>query len=143
MTAFYAFFIRLGERFSDWLLLFIRLFWGLQFAQAGWMKIQNMSTTITSFKNLHIPLYEFAAPTVGWVELICGLALALGFLSRIITIPLIITMIVALFTAHIAFIYAPLTVVHEAPFNFLLASLIVFCFGAGRFSLDNLMMIRH
>ena len=138
MTRFYDFFVRSGERFSHWFLLAVRLFWGLQFAQAGWGKLQNIKGTADFFKGLGIPYHEFNATFVGYVELICGLALALGLLSRITTIPLIITMLVALFTAHAAFLSAPLSVVHEPPFNFLLASLIVFSFGPGRFSLDNL-----
>jgi putative oxidoreductase len=140
MSALYDFFVRLGEKFSHWFLLAIRLFWGIQFALGGWAKLQNLKATTEFFGKVGIPYPDFHANLVGYVELIGGLALAVGLLSRIASIPLIITMIVALFTAHVAFLAAPMSVVNEPPFNFLLASLTVFSFGPGRFSLDNLFL---
>lgn len=140
MTAFYGFFVGLGERLSHWLLLFVRLFWGLQFAVSGWQKIQNLNSTVNAFTSFGFSNADVIAPLVSYVELIGGMALALGFLSRITTLPLIVTMLVALFTAHKGFLAAPLTIVNEVPFPFLLAALMVFCFGPGRFSLDHMMM---
>lgn len=138
MTSFFNFIIRMGETASHWLLLAIRLFWGSQFALAGWGKLQNISSVASSFSQLGIPFAEHQAYLVGYVEFIGGLMLVLGLLSRLVSIPLIIVMLVALFTAHAAFLANPITVVNEPPFNFLLACLIIFCFGAGKFSLDYL-----
>lgn len=140
MAAFYHVFVSLGERLSHWFLLFVRLFWGIQFALAGWQKIQNLSSTISNFAAIGIPNADVMAPLVSYIELIGGIALAAGFLSRITALPLIATMIVAFFTAHKGFLADPMTFVHEAPFNFLMAFLMVFCFGPGRFSLDHMMM---
>lgn len=138
MMSFFGYLNRVGEATSQWLLLAVRLFWGLQFAQSGWGKIENLKGTIAFFQSLGIPFAEFQAPLVGYTELICGAMLALGLLSRLVSIPLMIVMIVALFTAHVAFLSDPMSIVKETPFNFLLACLIVFSFGAGKFSLDYL-----
>lgn len=140
MATFYGFFINLGERLSHGFLLFVRLFWGIQFAYVGWQKLQNLGATTANFTSAGLPDPALMASVVGYIELICGIAMAVGFLSRIATLPLIITMLVALFTVHKAFLTAPLNVIHEAPFNFLMASLTVFCFGPGRLSLDQTMM---
>ena len=43
-----------------------------------------------------IPYPEFTGPFVGWVEIICGTLVLLGLLTRLATIPLIITMLVAI-----------------------------------------------
>lgn len=138
MQSFFKFFSKAGETFSDWFLLFVRLFWGVQLAITGWGKLQNLSGTAAFFSKLGIPFPEFQAPLVGYTELICGGLLAIGLLSRLVSIPIAIVMLVALFTAHAGFLAEPLNVVNEAPFTFLMAALTVFAFGAGKFSLDHL-----
>jgi len=63
-------------------------------------------------------------------------------MSRFTAIPLIITMIVAYLTADLDVVKnifsAPDKFTAADPFLFLLASVIVFVFGPGRFSLDGL-----
>ena len=72
--------------------------------------------------------------------------LLLGLFSRVTCVPLIFTMIVAYSTAHIEELKGmfsdPDAFVTAAPFLFLLASVIVFTFGAGKFSLDELLRRR-
>jgi putative oxidoreductase len=62
--------------------------------------------------------------------------------SRLLCIPLICTLTGAYLTAHrealLTIFSNPDQFISQAPFNFLLTSLIVFCFGPGKFSLDNL-----
>jgi uncharacterized membrane protein YphA (DoxX/SURF4 family) len=48
------------------------------------------------FVGIGIPWPEFFGPFVGVVEIACGLLIAVGLATRLATIPLIITMIVAL-----------------------------------------------
>jgi uncharacterized membrane protein YphA (DoxX/SURF4 family) len=48
------------------------------------------------FSGIGIPWPEFFGPFVGVVETVCGLLIVLGLATRWATIPLIITMIVAL-----------------------------------------------
>lgn len=138
MKAFFNFFNRLGDGTANWLLLFTRLYWGINFAKAGWGKLQALPQTVAAFTKYGIPYPELHAPLVGYVELIGGILLAAGLFSRIISIPLIIAMLVALFVAHGASLGDIGNIVAQAPFNFLLASLMVLSFGAGKYSLDYL-----
>ncbi|MCB1113783.1 MAG: DoxX family protein [Chlamydiia bacterium] len=138
MKAFFNFFNKVGDYTSNWLLLVVRLYWGILFAQAGWGKLQDLSKPIAFFAKLGIPYPELHAPLVGYTEFIGGILLAVGLFSRIVSIPLIITMVVALIVAHGASLGNLAGIVKETPFNFLLASLIVLSFGAGKFSLDYL-----
>jgi len=48
------------------------------------------------FIKMGIPYPEFTGPFVGWVEIICGLFVLMGLLIRLATMPLIITMLVAI-----------------------------------------------
>ena len=122
---------RIGEFLQSFLLLALRLYFGYLLFQTGSGKIADIAKTTAFFESLHIPVANLASYLVGYTEMIGGLCLMAGFLSRWITIPLIIVLTTAMLTAHKG------QVVHEAgPFPFLLTCLVVFCFGAGYFSLD-------
>jgi putative oxidoreductase len=70
--------------------------------------------------------------------------------SRVVTIPLIFTMLVAYFTQHIEELrplwtlkdgggYDPATFFKAAPFPYLLTALLVLLFGPGAFSIDGML----
>lgn len=130
----------LGEGFQSLLLLAIRLYWGFGFFQSGYGKLSDVESASQFFSQLSIPFPAANAYIAGSIECFGGLLLMAGLFSRIITLPLIIVMIVAYFTAHTPAIVNiwnnPAGFVAEGPFNFLLASLIVFAFGPGKISLD-------
>jgi len=146
-----------GSFLQHFLLLFFRLYWGFSFFQAGFGKLSNIENPIAFFTKLGIPFPTFNAYFVGGVEMIGGLLLLFGLASRIAAVPLAITMIVALLTAHMSAtseMFAALVNIHgnidafmakmgkftdEAPFNFLMASLVVLCFGPGKISIDFLL----
>lgn len=134
--------IRLLTRAQPVLLLIVRLYWGYQFFLAGRGKLLNIERTAGFFESLNIPLPLANAYLAGATECFGGLLLLLGCASRVTTIPLIFTMLVAYATAHAqelrslfshpdAFVTAP-------PFLFLLAATLVLVFGPGRFSIDGL-----
>lgn len=132
-----------GESFSNFLLLAIRLFWGYSFFTTGLGKIENIQNVVKFFTSLGIPFPEFNAHLVAWVECVGGACLFFGFASRLVSIPLAFSMIVALFTAHFEItknlFVDPQKFIQETPFNYLLACLIVFAFGPGKFSIDYLL----
>src|SRR5205823_454312 len=92
--------------------------------------------------SLHIPFPEIHAWALALIETFGGFLLAIGFLSRLAAIPLIIAMCVAYGTAHVDairhFLENPKLLVEQPPFNFLLTALLVFVFGPGFFSVDDL-----
>jgi putative oxidoreductase len=124
-------------------LLILRLYFGLGFMAAGLGKLQNVEIHTGFFKEWGIPLPTFNVYLAGTTETVCGCLLLLGAASRIITIPLIGTMIVAYLTAHkeqwdalfdsetrSTFFKAP-------PFPYLFTCLVVLLFGPGLFSIDG------
>lgn len=141
MTTFYSFIIRFGNALQPLLLLAIRLYWGIAFIQTGLGKFHNHQMVVEFFQSLSIPYPKAQAYLVACLETVGGLCLAIGFGARLMSIPLIVILCTALATAHkealIHIFQDPETFISQAPFNFLLASLIVFCFGPGFFSIDR------
>lgn len=136
---FYGGIIKIGNGFSHILLLAIRLFWGGSFFITGLGKLMNIESVAEFFKSLQLPIPTFHAYLVGGIELVCGALLVLGLFSRLASIPLIITMIVAYLTTELdavrEILVNPDLAIMKQPFNFLMASLIVFAFGPGVFSI--------
>lgn len=132
------------------LLLFLRLYIGYGFFKSGWGKLNNISTTAEYFVGLGIPLPTLNAYLAGATECFGGLLLLFGVASRVVTIPLIFTMIIAYSTQHIDELrtlwtvppgksYNPAAFFKAAPFLYLLTSLLVLLFGPGILSVDGLL----
>lgn len=125
------------------MLLLTRLYWGIGFIMAGLTKFYDIDKVREFFVTIDIPQPLFNAFFVASTEALCGLLLAIGFLSRIAAIPLIVIMCVAYATAHPESLKAiftdPPTFLKESPFTYLYASLLILTFGPGKFSLDYLL----
>ncbi|MBY0417921.1 MAG: DoxX family protein [Pararheinheimera sp.] len=84
--------------------LLIRLYLAPVMIQAGWNKYQGFSNTVEWFGNtewgLGLPAPVILAVLAIASELVGGALLLLGLFTRIITIPLMITMLVAIFAVH-------------------------------------------
>jgi len=121
-------------------LLLVRLYFGWQLAQSGWGKLHHLSGVAEYFGTLGLPMPAQMAVFIACVEFFGGIFLALGLLSRITGLVLTVNMIMAyVFGDHDAlfsFISDPDKFVAAAPFAFLVASLIVLIFGAGKISVD-------
>src|SRR4051794_35481808 len=78
-----------------------RLAVGLLFLSTGWGKVHDIPKVTAFFTQLGIPAPGFHAVLVGYSELLCGAALVVGLLTRLATIPLIVSMIVAILTAKL------------------------------------------
>ena len=123
-------------------LLALRLYFGYGFVKAGLGKLLDPETTAGFFAGWGIPLPTLNVYLAGTTECVCGLLLLLGLASRVVTIPLIGTMLVAYATAHAEVVHAlwsnPNLFVKAPPFLYLLTALLVLLFGPGRLSLDGL-----
>lgn len=137
---------RVAAFLADPFLCAIRLYWGWQFFLTGKGKLSNVEATSEFFASLGLPAATAQATLAGATECFGGLLLLVGLASRLVSMPLIGTMVVAYLAAHRevvvdlwqdsdAFVSAP-------PFLFLLASIIVFVFGPGRWSVDGLLQSR-
>src|SRR5580704_3909287 len=78
-----------------------RLAVGLLFMSTGWGKVHDIPKVTHFFETLGIPLPGLNAVVVGFSELICGGLLVLGLFTRLATIPLSISMVVAILTAKL------------------------------------------
>lgn len=123
-------------------LLFVRLYWGIQLMQSGWGKLHHLENVADYFATLNLPLPHQMAFLISCVELFGGLFLALGLLSRVTSLVLTINLIMAYVKGDHDALFSifsdPDKFTAAAPFVFLVASLIVLCFGPGVFSLDAL-----
>jgi putative oxidoreductase len=121
-------------------LLAIRLYWGWQFVETGWGKLNNISHVTQFFQSLNIPLPGANAWLVAIMECFGGLLLMAGLGSRFVAFALAFDMVIAYVTADSDALKSIFTdsdkFVQAAPFPFLLMTLTVLAFGAGAFSLD-------
>lgn len=128
---------------QDILLLAMRLYWGWQFFQTGKGKLMNFERTVDYFTSLNIPMPSINAAMAGTTECVGGLLLLLGLASRVVSLQLVVVMVVAYLTADaeaVQHIFSnPDEFTAASPFLFLLTSVIVAFFGAGKFSLDTLL----
>jgi len=123
-------------------LLFVRLYWGWQFVQTGWGKLQDISKPIGFFTDLGITFPVLNAWFISLLECFGGILLIVGLASRLISIPLVIDMLVAYAVADreaLKSIFSdPDKFYAAAPYTFLIASLIILIFGPGVLSIDYL-----
>ena len=138
----YALLVRCANSLQSAFLLFVRLYWGWQFAVDGWGKLHNLPKVIEYFGSLGLLAPGPTAVFVSILELVGGVLLALGLGSRLIALLLTGNMTVAYITgdreALLSIFSDPDKFSAAAPFTYLMASLIVLIFGPGRFSLDSL-----
>lgn len=128
----------LAPRLQSAVLLFIRITMGWGFFLTGKGKLMNLEKTTRFFDSLHLPLPKFQAMLAGSAEMAGGLLLLAGLGTRLISLPLAFTMVVAYLTAHRDEAFLSLSdFTDQAPFPFLMAALVTMAFGAGGISLDR------
>ena len=138
----YGWLVKIAGSLQSPLLLAIRLYWGWQFWQAGWGKLQDIGKTIDYFTSLGIPAPSLNAHFVAVLEAGGGILLILGLGSRLIALPLVVDMVMAFVTADreaLGSIFSdPDKLYAAAPYTFLFASLLILVFGPGKISVDEL-----
>lgn len=133
---------KVGAGFSHLFLLAMRLNFGIQLFTIGKGKLAHHKDIAEYFASLNIPMPDLNAWFVGGVEMIGGLCLAIGLLTRPFGLMIAIAMTVAYLTAEKDALN--ITFEHQEkffqadPFFFLLLGVVCFGFGAGKISLDFL-----
>ena len=130
---------------TQWGIALLRIVTGVIFFMHGWQKLFEMGHGGVSgfFTSLNIPAPEVAAAIVIAVELLGGLALILGFLTRLVAVPLAIDMLVALLTVHLKAGFFAATGGYEFVLLLAAASASLFFLGSGAFALDNFSAVRR
>jgi putative oxidoreductase len=134
--------------------ILIRIVVGAVFLSEGIQKFLFPNDLgVGRFIKIGIPAPQVMAPFVGAVEIVCGLLILLGLLTRLAAVPLIIDMCVALISTKIPILlghgfwrfslsklpsYGFWSTLHEArtDLSMLLASIFLLIVGAGAWSLD-------
>jgi putative oxidoreductase len=143
----YALLVRLASSLQSPLLLVIRLYWGWQISQNGWGKLHNLGRVTDFFASLGLPAPGPTAAFVSTFEFVGGILLAVGLLSRVVSLGFIIDMLTAYITADkealTSFISDPSKFYNADPFILLAVGLVVLAFGPGKYSLDYLVERRY
>lgn len=124
-------------------LFFLRIVIGIIFFKAGtgklfaWYDGPGIEKVIGFFTQMGIPAPQFNAYLVGGVEAVGGLALIVGLFTRLFSIPLAITMIVAMLTAHKPNLTEPIPMAFYYVLVIFAACVALLDRGAGRLSIDR------
>jgi putative oxidoreductase len=81
--------------------LLVRLFVGYFFFETGWSKAQNLDAMTERFVGWGIPLPGLSVVLSVYTELIGGALLVVGLGTRLATLPLLVNMLVAIFTVNV------------------------------------------
>jgi putative oxidoreductase len=119
--------------------LLTRVVMGQAFYYTGHGKLQNFDRTVSFFTDLGIPFPALNAGFVSSIEYIGGMCLIVGLGTRVFSLLLSGSMVVALLTADKqTFIDKfPADITDVTPFVYLLFLVWLILYGAGPFSLDR------
>src|SRR5271170_7488181 len=138
----YDLFVRVASSLQSPFLAIVRVYWGWQIAQNGWGKLHNLAHVAEFFASLGLPAPGPTAAFVATFEFVGGILLAIGLLSRIAALGLVIDMAMAYITADrealFSFFADPGKFYSADPFIFLLIGLLILIIGPGKISLDAL-----
>ena len=129
--------IRLIKKLGDLPLLFMRLVLSYGFYTTATMKWSNIGGVAEWFGSLGIPAPTFNAYLAASTEAVGVVLLTLGLATRFISIPLMITMIVAIVTVHLPNGFEAGNNGFEIPLYYFIMLSALLINGAGKVSLDN------
>ncbi len=122
--------------------LFIRLSVGLIFFTQGILKFTDPHWGVLRFTKIGFPIPDFTAHFVGTFEILCGLLLTVGLITRLASVPLLIINLTAIATTKIPELLQPEQgfwfMVSDARTDFAMAMGILYLLivGAGPWSID-------
>lgn len=102
--SFYQSTVTQSQKLSGLAPLLLRLYLAPVLLQAGWNKYQHFDSTVAWFANtdwgLGLPAPALLAALAIAAETLGAVFLLLGLFTRLVSIPLVITMLVAIFAVH-------------------------------------------
>jgi len=115
-----------------------RLTVGLVFVGTGWGKLHSLPDVTEYFASLHIPAPGFNATLAASTEFFGGWLVLLGLGTRLASLPLAFTMVVAIITAKRGDISGFTSLVGFEEWSYLVLFIWLAVAGAGPLSLDKL-----
>jgi putative oxidoreductase len=140
----------------QWAPLSLRLIIGYGFLAHGWAKLSRGPEGFARLlEQIGAPLPEATAWVSTFVEILGGLAILAGAFVAVVSIPLIVMMLVAMFTVHLRYGFSAINTIgltangpqfgppgYEVNLLYIAALLALILGGAGPFSIDTLLARR-
>ncbi len=120
-------------------LLLMRLILAYGFFVPAKMKWGNIDGIAEWFGSMNIPLPTLNAYMAATTEALGVVLLILGFATRLISIPLMIVMVVAILTVHLGNGFEAGDNGFEIPLYYMLMLLMLIISGPGKYSVDSLL----
>ena len=125
---------RYRQTLTDVGLLIMRLWAGFIMIYAhGWGKLMDFSGRIESMDGFMGMPGVVAATLVVFAEVFCAALIGLGLATRVVAVPLLVTMLIAAFVAHAGDPFGD----RELALFFATAYLMLIFTGPGKYSLDH------
>jgi putative oxidoreductase len=142
---------------SQWVPLPLRLVIGIGFMVHGWAKLSRGPSDFAKLlTQIGAPLPEATAWVSTFVELLGGLAIFVGAFVEVVSVPLIVMMLVAIFTVHLKYGFSSINTIgltpngpkfgppgYEVNLLYIAGLLALFLGGAGELSFDRLLSRRR
>ncbi len=137
MKALYNRFTNIADFFKPLSLLFARLIIAYGFYEPAMNKWSGIENVAQWFGSIGIPFPLLNAYMAATTEIVGVVLLTLGLFTRLISVPLIVVMIVAIVTVHLQNGFSAGDNGYEIPLYYMLFLFMFFTQGAGKFSLDR------
>lgn len=145
-----------GKDYRQLAPVFLRLIIGFGFLAHGWAKLMRGPEAFSHLlTQLHVPAPELMAWISTLTEVFGGLMIMAGLLTSIVALPLIATMLVAMFSIHIHYGFSAVKTIgltpqgpvfgppgYEINLVYIAGLVALILLGGGRFSVDALLSKR-
>jgi putative oxidoreductase len=145
--------LRNKDLWSQWVPLSLRLVIGFGFMAHGWAKLSRGPSGFAKLlTQIGAPLPEPTAWVSTFVELLGGLAIFVGAFVEVVSVPLIVMMLVAMFTVHLKYGFSSINTIgltdsgpkfgppgYEVNLLYIAGLLSLILGGAGAFSIDRIL----
>lgn len=137
MLKLYTRFVSIADKGKDLSLLFLRLILAYGFWEPAKTKWADINAVAEWFGSIGIFAPKLNAYLAASTEITGVFLLILGLGTRLISIPLIITMLVAIKTVHWTNGFPAGDNGYEIPLYFMLMLIVLVTFGSGKISVDH------
>jgi putative oxidoreductase len=127
------------EKLQSVALLMVRLVLAYGFFEPAMMKWQDIGSVAEWFGSLGLPLPTLQAYMAATTEASGVVLLTLGLFTRLISIPLMVVMVVAIVTVHLPHGFESGNNGYEIPLYYFIMLFVLMTHGAGKISLDGLL----
>jgi len=135
---YYMKFTDIVSNVKSFSLLIARLIIAYGFYEPAMNKWADINSVADWFGSMGIPFPTLNAYMAASTEIVGVVLLTIGLLTRLISVPLIVIMIVAITTVHMANGFSAGSNGFEIPLYYMIFLLVFVGNGAGKFSLDRL-----